>query len=178
MAELSTLARPYAKAAFQYAADHGDLAGWSTQLGLLAAIAAEAQVIKVISSPSLTSDRQAQAIIDVCGDQLTAQLANFVKVLAENKRLLLLPQIYQAYEALKAAREKSVDVEIATAFELDSDVQEKLSHALSSKLEREIKVNTVVDKHLLGGVLVRAGDIVIDGSVRGRLDKLAASMNL
>ena len=176
MAELSTLARPYAKAAFEYAVTD-DLTTWSTQLALAAAVAQADNMVKVLSSPSLTSTQQAQHFIDVCGEALSAKAQNFIKVLADNKRLALLPEIAALYEQFKANREKSVDVEVATAFELDADIQEKLATALSGKLERDVNVQTSIDKSLLGGVVVRAADVVIDGSIRGRLNKLAETMN-
>ena len=98
-------------------------------------------------------------------------------MLADNKRLALLPEIAALYEQFKANREKSVDVEVATAFELDAAVKDKLATALSGKLERDVNVRTTIDKSLLGGVVVRAADVVIDGSIRGRLNKLAETMN-
>lgn len=177
MAELSTVARPYAKAAFEYALAAGDLAGWSAQLSTAAAVARQDVIKKVLASPAMTADQQAQTFIDVCGDALNDKGQNFIRVLAKNKRLALLSQIVVIYEAHKAAQEKSVDVELSTAFELDAAAQQKLAEALSGKLQREVKVTAVVDKQLLGGVLVRAGDLVIDGSVRGRLAKLAEAMN-
>ena len=176
MAELSTLARPYARAAFEYAVNE-DLAAWSTQLALAAVVAQAENMVKVLSSPSLTSAQQSKHFIDVCGDELSDKVQNFIKVLAENKRLALLPEISTLYEQFKANREKSVDVEVATAYELDAAIQEKLATALSGKLEREVNVQTSVDKDLLGGVVIRAADVVIDGSIRGRLNKLAEAMN-
>ena len=177
MAELSTVARPYAKAAFEYALAAGDLAGWSAQLSTAAAVARQGVIKKVLASPAMTTDQQAQTFIDVCGDALNDKGQNFIRVLAKNKRLTLLPQIAVIFEAHKAAQEKSVDVELSTAFELDASAQQSLVQALSGKLQREVKVTAVVDKELLGGVLIRAGDLVIDGSVRGRLAKLAEAMN-
>jgi F-type H+-transporting ATPase subunit delta len=100
-----------------------------------------------------------------------------VHLLAENKRLVLLPEISLLFENLKANQEKSVDVEITTAFEISSDVSSKLAQALKDRLQREIKLATSVDQSLIGGAIIRAGDNVIDGSVRGKLSKLAESMN-
>ena len=176
MAELSTLARPYAKAAFEYAAGANDLAAWSKQLATAAAVAQADNMVKVLASPSLTSEQQAQAFIDVCGDELAGHAQNFIKVLAENKRIALLPFISALFEEFKANREKSVDVEIATAFELDAGIQDQLAKALTAKLEREVNVQASIEKDLLGGVVIRAADVVIDGSVRGRLAKLAEAM--
>jgi F-type H+-transporting ATPase subunit delta len=177
MAELSTLARPYAKAAFEYALANRDLSGWSKQLGLAAAVSQIETMVKLLSSPALTAEQRAKALLDVCGDALSEPGRNFIKVLADNKRLNLLPEIQALFEQLKANQEKSVDVDVVSAFPLDSAVAERLAQALRGKLQRDVTINASVDASLLGGVLVRAGDVVIDGSVRGRLAKLAMAMN-
>jgi F-type H+-transporting ATPase subunit delta len=177
MAELSTLARPYAKAAFQYAADASDLQGWSDSLAVAAAVAAQDAVVKLLSSPSYTATQQAEKTIEVCGDALNEKSRSFVQVLAENRRLQLLPQIYQQFEVLKANREKTVEVSVVSASEISTEQQEKLASALSSKLERQVNMQVSVDDSLIGGVVVRAGDTVIDGSIRGRLAKLAEVLN-
>lgn len=176
MAELTTLARPYARAAFEFSLSVNALADWSSELAIAAAVSQTENLQKLLSSPSLTSEEQAKNFVDVCGDALSANTRNFIEVLAENKRLPLLPEIATLFEGFKANREKSVDVEIATMFELDEAIQQKLATSLSSKLEREVKLHTVVDKDLIGGVLIRAGDIVIDGSIKGRLAKLGEAM--
>ena len=178
MAELNTLARPYAKAVFQQALQEGDLASWEKQISVLSAICQTENVSKIITSPSITSEQQASILVELCADELSSKGRNFVAVLAENKRLGLLPQIQHLFAELKANQERTVDVEISTAFPLGDEIQGKLADSLAKKLEREIRVNTLVDKNLVGGILVRAGDIVIDGSVRGRLAKLAESMKL
>jgi F-type H+-transporting ATPase subunit delta len=177
MAELSTLARPYAKAAFQYAADASDLQGWSNSLAVAAAVASQDTVVKLLSSPSYTATQQAEKTIEVCGDALNEKSRSFVQVLAENRRLQLLPQIYQQFEVLKANREKTVEVNVVSASEISTEQQEKLASALSSKLEREVSMQVSIDDSLIGGVVVRAGDTVIDGSIRGRLAKLAEVLN-
>jgi F-type H+-transporting ATPase subunit delta len=177
MAELSTLARPYAKAAFEFARDKGALADWSTQLATCAAVAADAGMDAVLDNPSLTDEQQAQTLNDVCGDATGAEVKNFVSILASNKRLSLLPEISAQFDLLKANLEKTVDVEVVSAFDLDQATADKLAGVLGRKLEREVKVSTSTDAGLLGGVLIRAGDLVIDGSVRGRLNKLAEAMN-
>lgn len=177
MAELTTLARPYAKAAFESADQAGQLQQWSDMLALAAAVAQQDGMVKVLLSPALTSAQKAQAFIDVCGDALNEGVANLLKALADNKRLTLLPHIQQLFEQHKAQREQSVDVEVTTAFELSGELQDKLAKALSAKLDRVVTLTTSVDKAILGGALIRAGDTVIDGSVRGRLAKLAEAMN-
>lgn len=177
MAELSTLARPYARAAFEFAREKGLLAQWSEQLATCATVAANPRVADLLDSPSNTSEQQAQALNDLCADATGTEMKNFVGVLAGNKRLGLLPEIRAQFEQLKASQEQRVDVEVVSAFDLDAAAVDKLSQALGRKLEREVQVSTSTDSDLLGGVLIRAGDLVIDGSVRGRLNKLAEAMN-
>lgn len=177
MAELSTLARPYAKAAFEFAVDAGALDQWSSQLNLLAAIVADSKVAALLASPAQTTEYQAGQLIAVCGDELCAGVQNFVRVLAENKRLSLLPNVAVLFAEFKANRERSIDVNIDTAFALTATVEKKLAAALSKKLERDVVVSSQVDESLIGGVVIRAADVVIDASIRGRLDKLTKAMN-
>jgi len=178
MAELSTLARPYAKAAFEYARQHSALDAWAQQLATAAAVSADDGMEAVLNNPALTDDEQAKTLTDVCGDTLGEPVRNFIAILASNKRITLLPEIYSQFALYKANQEKSVDVEVVSAFDMADDVRDKLAGALGKKLEREVRVTTSTDENLLGGVLIRAGDLVIDGSVRGRLNKLAEAMNL
>ena len=177
MAELSTLARPYAKAAFEYAAQAGELQSWSDSLATAGSVAQQSNVVKLLSSPSVTAQQQATALIEICGDALDERGQNFLTVLSENHRLQLLPEISLQFDVLKANREKAVDVELVAAHELDAEQQQKLSDALSAKLERKVNMQVSLDKNLLGGALIRAGDLVIDGSIRGRLAKLAESLH-
>ena len=177
MAELSTIARPYAKAAFEYARDSKQLAQWAEQLATAAAVVADKDLQVALNDPSLTATQQADILCDVCGDALGAQGRNFIAVLAANKRLALLPEIYLLFAQYKANQEKTVDVEVISAFDLADTARDKLADVLGKKLERQVNVRTSTDSHLLGGVLIRAGDLVIDGTIRGRLNKLAAAMN-
>jgi F-type H+-transporting ATPase subunit delta len=177
MAELSTLARPYAKAAFEYALDKNELAQWYGQLATAAAVAANEGMVAVLTNPSLTAAEQAGKLSDVCGDSLSAEVRNYIAILASNKRLALLPEIHALFAQYKANREKTVEVEVVSAFALEDSVRDRLAESLGRKLERQVNVQTSTDSNLLGGVLIRAGDLVIDGSVRGKLDKLAEAMN-
>jgi len=177
MAELTTLARPYAKAAFEYAEAANDLGGWSKMLAVAADVANHEMVAALLSSPSLTSEAKAEKFAELCGEELNTQGQNFLQILASNQRLSLLPEISLLFELLKAAKEKSLDVEMISAFDIQGDITDKVAKALQTKLNREIRVNTTVDKSLIGGVVIRAGDMVIDGSVKGRLEKLAEAMN-
>lgn len=177
MAELNTLARPYAKAAFNYALEAKDLEGWAKQLATLAGASQYGAMASMIASPSRSHQQQAQVLTDACDEELTDPVRNFVILLAQNKRLLLLPEIYQLFHAFKNLHEQAVEVNLTTAFELDDASQEKLAQALSQKLARKVNVQSQVDKSLLAGVIIKAGDLVIDGSVRGRLEKLAKAIN-
>ncbi len=177
MAELATLARPYAKAAFATAVQDSSLGKWSAMLALSATVAGNESVRAVLSSPALSSAQVAESFVDVCGDKLDEKSRNFIHLLAENKRLVLLSEISALFKALKANQEQSVDVEITTAYEISSNVLDQLVKALNVRLQREIKLVTRVDQSLVGGAIIRAGDNVIDNSVRGRLSKLAESMN-
>jgi F-type H+-transporting ATPase subunit delta len=177
MAESITLARPYAKAAFEVALAGKELGAWSNALQLLAKVSANELVRRRLLSPSLTAVQQADTLIQLCGDELLPRTHNLVRLLAENKRLTLLSEISELFEALKANQEMTVDVELSTAFELNKDVVKKITQALQTRLNREIKLQTRVDKNLIGGAVIRAGDTVIDSSVRGKLTKLAEAMN-
>jgi F-type H+-transporting ATPase subunit delta len=176
MAELSTLARPYARAAFEYASSENALTEWLSELQLVSVVVADTEVKNLLSDPSLTSDRQADVFIALFGDELGDSRKRFLHVLAENRRLGLAPNILTQFAQLKALREQSVDVEMVSPFEVPDAVRDRIAQALSKRLERDVVVSTSIDSSLLGGVLIRAGDLVIDGSVRGRLNKLAEAL--
>lgn len=177
MADLTTLARPYAKAAFQVALADQALAKWSGMIALLSAVAQQEKMQDVLASPAFSAEQQAQAFIEVCGDALNESCRNLIRILADNKRLVLLPEISQLFDALQAEAEKTVDVEIISAVGIDSALEQQLAEALRNRLNRVVNVNSTVDKNLIGGAIIRAGDMVIDSSVRGRLAKLAEAMH-
>jgi F-type H+-transporting ATPase subunit delta len=133
MAELSTLARPYAKAAFEYARGKDALAQWSEQLTTAATVAAAEGMDQVLDNPSLTDAQQATTLNEVCGDATGAEVKNFVSILSDNKRLSLLPEISAQFELFKANLEKSVDVEVVSAFDLDDATAGKLADVLGKK---------------------------------------------
>ena len=177
MAELTTVARPYAKAAFQFADEHGKLAEWSAMLGFVAAVSQEQTVARFLANPKITSEQKAQSFLKLCSDKLDSAGTNFVTLLAQNKRLSALSEIAALFEALKSQKEQSVDVEILSAFALTADQANKLASSLKKKLGREVNVTTAVDTAILGGAIIKAGDLVIDGSVRGKLARLADTLN-
>jgi F-type H+-transporting ATPase subunit delta len=177
MAESITIARPYAKASFEAAKANDALDAWSSMLAYASAIAEDENMVVVLDHPALTSKAKADAFIDVCGDKLNDQGKNLIFVLSENDRIGLLPDIAILFEALKAQLEQSVDVLIESAFDLGSEQQEKLAQALSKKLDRKVNVTSTVNESLMGGAIVRANDLVIDASVRGKLAKLAEAVS-
>ena len=176
MAELSTLARPYARAAFEYAGSENALDAWLEELQLVAAVVSEPRVETLLADPALTTEAQANALIELCGDALGDSRKRFMHVLTENRRLGLAPEILALFAQFKAQQERSVDVEMVSAFDVPQEVSARIADALSKRLERDVVVSTSTDSSLLGGVLIRAGDLVIDGSVRGRLNKLAEAL--
>jgi F-type H+-transporting ATPase subunit delta len=176
MAERATIARPYAKAAFEYAREANDFAAWSQVLARLAEIVADPRVAALTKSPGVSTADVADLIIDVAGAGLNAGTQNFVRVLAENHRLLLLPEIAAHYEEFRSAVENTVDVDVVSAVELDAAQSDKLSAALAKRLKRNVRMKNSVDATLLGGAVLRAGDLVIDGSLKGRLERLATEL--
>lgn len=177
MAQLTTMARPYAKAAFQTALEDSQLQQWSDSLHSAAAIASDERVSARLSAPSASGGDQAGLLLSLLGDAVEQKFSNFLQVLAENKRLALLPDVVELFDALKAEQEKRVDVKVVSAFALAADTEQKLADALRKRLQREVTLNTTVDQRLIGGLVIHAGDLVIDGSVRGRLNKLAETIN-
>lgn len=177
MAEITTIARPYAKAAFKFALEHDALDQWSQTLGFLAAVTSDAQMKMVLQSPTLSSEEKAQTLLSLQAGELGEQSKNFVCQLAENSRLSLLPEIFHLFELLKAEQEKTVDIEVSTAYELAPEQEQQLAQSLKNRLGREVFIHSDVDKSLIGGLVIRAGDLVIDSSVKGKLEKLSASLN-
>lgn len=177
MAELTTLARPYAKAAFLFAREQNALDKWESMLGLAAALIEDATMAEALDSPALSVDEKANLFVQVGGDQFDAGFANLIAQLAQYKRLELLPTIFAQYHALMAEQQKFADVEVVSAFELDDAETGKLVESLKKRFGMEVRVSNTVDAGLIGGVIIRAGDTVIDGSVRGRLNKLAEHLN-
>ena len=176
MAERATIARPYAKAAFEYARDAKAFAEWSQGLKAGAEIVADPRVSVLSTSPSLTAADLAGLVTDLGGANFNGGMQNFVRVLAENHRLPLLPEIAAQYEELRAAVENTVDVEVTSAVALDAAQSENLKRALNERLKRQVRMQNSVDSSLLGGAIVRAGDLVIDGSLKGRLERLATEL--
>jgi len=176
VAERATIARPYAKAAFEYARDANAFAAWSRGLQAAAQVVDDPRVAELIKDPAWSASDMADLVIEVAGARLDAGMQNFVRVLAENHRLLLLPEIAVHYEIERAEVENTVDVEVISAVALNASQADKLTAALSTRLKRRVRMQNSVDANLLGGAVIRAGDLVIDGSLKGRLERLGTEL--
>ena len=176
MAELATLARPYANAVFDIAKSAGALDGWSRMLGCLGAVAADAGVRQLLEAPEMPDEQKAFRLADICGDELDDRARKMIQVLARNKRLGLIGEIRDQFEELKAQNEKVLEVEVVSARPLSAEQEESIRASLANRYQREVTMSSRVDEQLLGGAVIRAGDTVIDGSVRGKLDKLAETL--
>ncbi len=177
-AELATIARPYARAAFSTALDQTEgLAHWSRKLTLLSAAMGESVVRVALDNPRLSGEDKAALLVDLLGDELGPDAGNFVSVLADYDRIELLPEIAEMFQLLKANHEKTMDVEVTSAFEVTDAEKTALSEALQSRLQRMVNLETSVDESLIGGVVIKAEDTVIDNSVRGKLEKLSHALN-
>ena len=176
MSELTTLARPYAEALFRMAQAENDLAGWSDRVQTLANIAADPQAANLIADPSVDSGRVAALMIDVAGTSLGERGANLVKLLAENGRLPVLPEIAEQFETLKAGAEGVIEATITSAQALTQPQIDELVAGLKRKFNRAVNVSVAVDPELIGGAVIAVGDQVIDGSVKGRLQRMAFAL--
>jgi F-type H+-transporting ATPase subunit delta len=176
MSSLETLARPYAKAAFELAQGENALARWDDMLGLARAIVEDESMAKLLESPDI-GDRQAATVLaDIGADAFDGRFRDFLTVLAFNGRLPLLPQISGLYRGLREEAEKRLSVRVVSAIPLDENQSARLREALASRFDREIELENEIDAAVIGGAVVYAGDQVIDGSLRGRLQKLSNSL--
>lgn len=176
MAEKSTIARPYAQAAFDLAKQQGKLKEWSEMLQWLAAVAADDAAMDLVGNPEVNKDAKVKLFVDICGDKLTADGSNLLKVLADNKRLDVLPEIAEQFEEQRAEAEKTVEAEVTTPYPLSDDQQQAMVAALKNRLGREVTLVNKTDESLIGGAIIRAGDLVIDASVTGQLERLTHTL--
>ncbi len=182
MADNNTIARPYARAAFELASEAKDLAAWSEALNAAQDILADGQAEKFLSNPSLSNEQKLEFLNDVFGDVGGKGLVlagsnehgtNFLKLLLEYGRVAVLPEIAEHFEALKAEIENTVDVTVTSAAPLSAEQQKSVAAALKERLGRDVTLSTEIDENLIGGAVIRAGDVVIDGSLRTRLEGLS-----
>ncbi len=179
MSSLTTLARPYAKAAFGLAQESdgsASLGHWQSMLDAVSQLAADKSVAGVLENPLVSPAQAVELLSSIAGEEADAQFVGFLNVLGENRRLPLLPEITALFTRLKQDAEKRLHVRAVSAIELDEDQISRICDALASRFNREIELDTEIDENILGGAVLYAGDQVIDGSLRGRLDKLVNSL--
>jgi F-type H+-transporting ATPase subunit delta len=175
MAERLTIARPYAKAVFALARAGKRLPQWSQALSVAASVVADTRVAALLGNPGVSAEQLVDLITGVGGSAFDENAKNFIRTLAANKRLAFLPEIAARYEQLRADAERTVDVTVTSAVELSAEQQQHYTQAMKKRLDREVRLHCAVDPTLLGGAVVRADDLVIDGSVRAGLAQLAAA---
>ena len=176
MADLTNLARPYAQAVFELAQAAGDLAGWGERLSALARIAEDPTMQELLKNPAFSADRQVGLLLDIAGDSLDSDAVNLVKLLVKNGRVSALPAIAELYAEKRADAEKVVEAEMITATSIDEGQQQAFTQALQAKLGLSVKLYFSVDESLVGGAVIRAGDWVIDGSVKAQLEQLVGAV--
>ncbi|MCG7499277.1 F0F1 ATP synthase subunit delta [Vibrio sp. Of7-15] len=175
MSEMATIARPYAKAAFDFAVEKGELAKWGQMLTFTAEVTKNEDIADLLNG-AVTADKMAEILISICDEQLDDFGQNLIKVMAENGRLQVLPEVCNQYLLMQQEHEKLIDVDVVSAVVLTEQQEADISAKLETRLSRKVKLNCSVDEALLGGVIIRAGDLVIDNSARGRLNRLSDAL--
>lgn len=175
MSDSTTIARPYAKAIFEYALGENKLAEWSAYLRNLVLTVLTPEAENFVTNPATTVAQHIELLQATTATQSKENnpINNLIALLATNKRVMLLPEIYAVYEAHRAEQEKTLDVTVCSYSELSSTQQQRLIESLSQRLKRKVSLKISIDPSLLGGAIIRAGDLVIDGSVRGKLNTLS-----
>lgn len=176
MAEKQTAARPYAEAVFALARERNALPAWSETLALAAAVIGDARIRQRVDDPRIERATLLWLLLDILDTRLAPDGANFIRLLVENRRLTLLPEIASLYEGLKAEAEARIEATVVSAFALEASQLQRIGAALQRRFGRAVQLTAEVNKQLVGGVVIRAGDLVIDGSVRGRLTALATEL--
>jgi len=180
MADFDTAARPYARAIFELASDEGKLQQWQDNLELAAAIASDADMQATIEQPAILSSELAtlfQSVVAGAGMAADPDFNNLIALLAENGRLAALPAIATVFATLKQEAEGKIEVQVRTAQELSAEQQDKIAVSMAKRLGKEVSITTEIDSSLIAGAIVTAGDLVIDGSASGRMEKLTIALN-
>ena len=178
MSESSNIARPYAQAVFELARDSGRFDEWSDSLKSLCEIVEHPDIGAMINDPRITREQILDVMLEIGGDGFDEQTGNLIRILGHYRRLAAIPMIAKQYESLRAQEEGIIEAELETAFEIEDEQRSSLVAALQNRLGRKVRLTSNVNPDLLGGVVVRAGDWVIDGSVRARLEKLSSSLGV
>ena len=178
MAERATIARPYAKAAFAYARENGRVADWARWLGIARQVVSSDEYARLAQSPGVQSSQLDELIASICGADLDASGRAFLALLAENQRVDYLPEIAQQFDALVSDDQNVAEVEVVSAVALDDAQQQRLAAAMRKRLSREVRLTCTVDPKLIGGAIVRSGDLLIDGSLKGKLARLETELTV
>ena len=176
MADFKTAARPYAKAVFEMARESGNFDVWSDRLQFLSSAVQSPDLASMLDTPNMTHQQRSELLEKVAGDRLDDQGRNFVRLISENNRVDLMPDIAGIFDGLKMEAEGEIEAQVTTAFELTGEQSDKIAGALAKRLNRKVRIISTVDSDLLGGAIIRAGDLVIDGSVKGRLAKMSTQL--
>ncbi len=173
MSGSDTLARPYAEAVFKRAKETGSTEQWSDMLAFLAAVMKDDRLSRAAVNPKVDRHAFTELLLDICKGHITEEGENLLKLLVANNRLNLAASIKELFEQYRAEDEGYIDVDVKTAFPIGDREQRQLTSALEKTLNKHVRLRTEEDDTLIGGVLIRAGDTVIDGSIRGQLQQLA-----
>lgn len=176
MSEYHTIARPYAQAVFELAQASSNFQQWSDMLAWASAVAADAEVQELVQNPRVERDALVRLFGDIVGERMFEQTANFLRLVIQNGRVFALPSIASQFETMRAEAEGTIEAELISALHVSDDQRTKLAQSLSQRLGREVSLQVTHDPNLIGGAVLRAGDLVIDASVKGRLQKLAANL--
>ncbi len=176
--EATTIARPYAEAVFAHADESGKLDIWQEMLTFLASVVEDESLAQTVSNPLIELDDLTELLLEIGGGRINEEGANLVRLLVQNRRLSVVPEIKVLFEALKADKEKLLTVHVTTAYVLKPAQEKLIAEALKAKLGRDITITSEKDTDLIGGIHIRAGDMVIDGSVRGQLQQLANELGI
>jgi F-type H+-transporting ATPase subunit delta len=176
MTDFTTAARPYAKAVFELAEESGQFEDWSSRLVFWAAVISNPEMAQRLDAPGITQADKATMVETVAADGMDDASRNFIRLLAENNRLNLMPDIAGIYEGLRAEAEGEIEATVTSAFELTDEQSARIADSLSKRLSRRVRIVSEVDQDLIGGAIIRAGDLVIDGSLKGRIEKLSQAV--
>ncbi|MGB5445674.1 MAG: F0F1 ATP synthase subunit delta [Psychromonas sp.] len=175
MSELTTIARPYARAAFEFAVDNNKIEAWSEMLFFTSEVVKNPTIVKILKSDKAAQEL-AKLFIDVCGDQLDENGQNLIKLMAENGRLSVLPRVAELYSALEDDYKKQIDVSVVSAYALSKKQKDELGRSLEKRLARKINLNCSIDNALIAGMVITAGDLVIDSTAKGQLNRLSNTL--
>ena len=176
MSEFTTAARPYANAVYDLAEQTGALDSWSDALSNLSAVVNDEQVSALLNNPEMGKQQKGELVTGVLGDKLNKHQQNLVKLMAENGRLTIMADVQEQFEVARAKAENKVDAEVISAFELSAEQTNELVNTLKNKLGCDVTLTTTIDESLIGGVVIKAGDTIIDASMKSQLDSLALSL--